>query len=316
MTLSSIDPFAVPVMLRRDLITCGYTDRAIARLVRAGQWVRIRQGAYTEASLWAMLDERERHVLLTRAVVAQACTSVVVSHGSGLVLHGAPTWGIDLADVHITRRDGRTGRKEAGVNQHRGCLVDSDVTSIDGIDVMRPTRLALEITTVASVEAALAVVNDLLHRGCTTLPELAARYGDMRAWPSTLSTDVVLRLADPAIESVGESRTYYLCFRHGLPMPVCQYEVRDESGRLIGRVDFAWPELGVFLEFDGRVKYEKLLRPGQRASDVVLAEKRREEEICRTTGWRCVRISWADLAHPERTAALIRSTLYPRTARR
>ena len=37
----------------------------------------------------------------------------------------------------------------------------------------------------------------------------------------------------------------------------------------------------MFLEFDGKVKYEKLLKDGQRASDVVVAEKRREELICR-----------------------------------
>jgi hypothetical protein len=74
-------------------------------------------------------------------------------------------------------------------------------------------------------------------------------------------------------------------------------------------VDFAWPRFGVFLEFDGRVKYEKLLRPGQSASDVVIAEKRREELICRLTGWRCIRIVWSDLEHPARTAAMIRDVI-------
>ena len=34
---------------------------------------------------------------------------------------------------------------------------------------------------------------------------------------------------------------------------------------MIHRVDLAWPEYGVFLEFDGRVKYEKYLREGERA---------------------------------------------------
>ena len=48
-------------------------------------------------------------------------------------------------------------------------------------------------------------------------------------------------------------------------MPEPQYEIKDDRGVVIGRVDFAWPELGVFLEFDGKVKYEKLLKPGERA---------------------------------------------------
>lgn len=94
-------------------------------------------------------------------------------------------------------------------------------------------------------------------------------------------------------------------------MPEPQYEIKDANGRVVARVDFAWPELGVFLEFDGMVKYQKPLREGETASDVVVREKQRQDLICRLTGWRCIRIVWADLAHPERTAALIRSVLFP-----
>jgi hypothetical protein len=157
-------------------------------------------------------------------------------------------------------------------------------------------------------------MSHLMHAGMTTAEQLQARYELMEHWPETLSTDLVLRLADSRFESVGESRTYYLCFRHGLPTPEPQYPILDEWGREVARVDFAWPELGVFLEFDGKVKYEKLLKVGQRASDVVLAEKRREEMICGLTGWRCIRIIWADLENPERTAAKLRRALAPRAA--
>ena len=55
----------------------------------------------------------------------------------------------------------------------------------------------------------------------------------------------------------------HLMLAAGLPAPVPQYKIRDGSGRVVHRVDFAWPELGVFLEFDGKVKYEKYLRSGQ-----------------------------------------------------
>jgi hypothetical protein len=298
-------------MLRRHLLAAGYTDNAISRLVRSGQWVRIRHGAYTDADPWNALDEAERHLLRVRAVVAQARTPVVVSHASGLPLYDAPTWGIDLSHVHITRRDGRTGRKEAGVDQHRGAILEGDISTRRGIDVMCPTRLAIELTTTTDVEPSLVVVNDLLHRGLTTPHDLSARHAAMGTWPWTLNTEIVLRLADPRIESVGESRCYYLCFRHGLPMPQCQYPVTDANGQVVARVDFAWPEHGVFMEFDGRVKYERLLADGQRASDVVIAEKRREDLVRRLTGWRCIRITWADLAQPGRTAAIIRAALYP-----
>jgi len=124
----------------------------------------------------------------------------------------------------------------------------------------------------------------------------------------------LLRLADGRIESVGESRTLWCCFQQHLPMPEPQYKIRDRSGRVVARVDFAWPKYGVFLEFDGKVKYEKFLKEGERASDVVIREKRREELICRLTGWRCIRVTWADLDNRRKLAARIREYLYPAAA--
>lgn len=301
-------------MLRKQLIADGYTDRAIARRVEGGEWAKIRHGAYTDASTWNALDEAGKHALAARAVAAQAKTDVVVSHCSGVPFLGASTWGLDLSSVHVTRVDGKGGRSEAGVSQHSGTIIDGDVEEHDGLKVMAATRLALEVTTVAGVEASVCLVSQLLHSRLTTMERLRARYELMQHWPETLPTDLVLRLSDGRFESVGESRTFYLCFQQGLPMPEPQYEIRDERGRVVARVDFAWPKLGVFLEFDGKVKYEKLLKDGQRASDVVWAEKRREEMICRLTGWRCIRISWADLADPVRTAAMIRQALAPRAA--
>jgi hypothetical protein len=44
-------------------------------------------------------------------------------------------------------------------------------------------------------------------------------------------------------------------------------------------------------------------------TDAVLREKRREERVCEITGWKCIRIIWADLYDPERTAARIRAVM-------
>lgn len=304
------DPRNSPVILRSRLMAEGWNDRAIARQVASRSWVRLRNGAYLPASVWESLDDSGRHGARARAVQLQARTKVVLSHVSGLPEYDAPTWGLDLAESHVTRKDGKAGRREAGVRQHCGVIEDDDVVTRNGVEVMCATRLALEITTVADVEASLCVVNHFLHHELTTPEALQSRYATMAQWPSTLGTDLVLRLADGRIESVGESRTLHFLFRHGFPAPVPQHEVYDAAGELVGRVDFAWPELGVFLEFDGKVKYEDLLKDGERASDVVVREKRREERICRITGWRCVRLVWADLEHPERTAAMLRSVLF------
>ncbi len=297
----------VQVFLRSQALESGYTDRDIAKLVRAGIWQRVRRGAYVSGEVWADLPSEERHALLARAVIAQARTDVVLSHVSALPEYGAPMWSLDLDVVHVTRRDLRAGRKERGVRQHQGVLLEGDVEVRRGVEVTSGTRTAIDITTVASVEASLAVVNHLLHDGHTTPDALALRYAPMERHPYTLKTDLVLRLSDPRIESVGESRTLYACWRQGLPAPEPQFEVLDSAGRLVARLDFAWPEHKVWLEFDGREKYVKHLRENETVVDAVLREKRREERVVELTGWRCIRITWADLAYPERLAARIRA---------
>jgi len=304
------DPRNGPVTLRRELLAAGLNDRAISRLLANGSLVRIRRGAFVDAAVWKQLDEEGRFGLRGRAVLKQAKTSTALSHASGLPEYGAPLWGFDLSKVHVTRTDGLSGRHEAGVHQHSGTVRPGDLAVVNDVLVMNPSRIALETTTLGNTEAALCVINDLLHRGLTTPELLNSQYVGMDTWPDTLAAEIVLRLADGRIESIGESRTFWCCYQHGLPMPEPQYKVRDPYGRVAARVDFAWPQFGVFLEFDGMIKYEKLLRPGQRASDVVVKERDREALICRLTGWRCIRVTWADLASPARLAARIREALF------
>ena len=254
-------------------------------------------------------DAAGRHRLLARAVVKQAKTGLIVSHSSAVPFHDGPTWGLGLDTTHVTRPDGRAGRAEAGVRQHQGVVVDGDVVVRQGIEVMSPTRAALDVTTCSSAEVSLVVVNDFLHRRLTTLCDLRARYREMTQDPFTLKTELVLRLADPRLESVAESRTLFMCYRGSLPAPTPQYEIRDDHGALMARLDFAWPEFGVWLEFDGRQKYVKFLREGESVTDAVLREKERESRIAEVTGWRCIRITWADLERPSATVARILAML-------
>ncbi len=239
----------------------------------------------------------------------QSNTRVVLSHVSALPFHGGPMWGMPVDMVHVTRPDGRAGRAEAGVRQHQGALAAGDVVVRHGMEIMSATRTALDITTCVNTEAALVVVDDFLHRGLTTLVDLRERYAPMVHDPYTLRTDLVLRLADPRHESIGESRTFWMLYRHGVPAPVPQHVVLDPLGRVFARLDFAWPELGVWLEFDGREKYVKHLRSGESVVDAVLREKQRESRIAELTGWRCIRITWADLERPDGTVARILALL-------
>ena len=294
------------VFTRKEAFSLGYHDHAISMLVRSGAWVRVRRGAYVLGGDWTGLSDNERYAVLCRAAVRQANAQVILSHYSSANEYGAPLWECDLGTVHLSRRDRRAGRAEAGIVQHRGVVVDDDVVERNGVATMSATRTALELTMVLDVEHALVEIDHLLHHEHTTKAQLYQRYESMVEWPSTLRTDLVIRLADGRSESVGETRARHLCWTQHLPAPIPNYPIFDEHGVEIARVDLAWPTLGVFLEFDGRVKYERHRREGESVSDCVIREKQREDRICELTGWRCIRIVWADLYRPAETAGRIR----------
>src|SRR3954471_5072719 len=157
----------VHVFLRGDALANGFTDREVARLVRSGEWHRVRRGAYALGAAWAPLDEVQRHGVLARAAVRQAKAPVAASHISALPDYDAPVWGLPLDVVHLARLDGRAGRKERGIQQHRGRLEVGDVIDRRGLDVVSATKTAIDITTIAPVEKSLVVVNHLLHAGHT-----------------------------------------------------------------------------------------------------------------------------------------------------
>jgi hypothetical protein len=145
-------------------------------------------------------------------------------------------------------------------------IEEGDVVTHDGIARMSATRTALELTTLLDVEHALVEIDFLLHEELTTIEQVAERYATMTHWPRTLTTDLVLRLADGRSESVGETRARFLCWTQHLPAPVPNFSIRDEHGVEIARVDLAWPELGLFLEFDGRVSTRGVVVTGSPSS--------------------------------------------------
>jgi hypothetical protein len=62
-------------------------------------------------------------------------------------------------------------------------------------------------------------------------------------------------------------------------MPALQHPVLDADGKLIGICDFYWEDDHHVGEFDGKIKYGRLLRSGESPGDGVFREKRREDRV-------------------------------------
>lgn len=290
------------VFLRSELRELGFDDHAVAVALRCKVWVRVRHGAYCFYDTWVAADETGRHLIRSRAVMRVLGARVALSHVSSLIAQGIPVWGADLSSVHVTRLENGAGRHDADVVHHKGQVRENDLTQASGMNVTVPGRAALEAATMLTVESGLVSVDAVLARGFAHPEELAARQPYFAKWPGAQRLQLVCRLADGRSESPGESRSRYLFWSRGLPAPQLQFEIFGSTGLLIARTDFAWPEYGVLGEFDGKVKYERLLRPGQGAGDVVFEEKQREDRIREATGWTVLRLVWADLNQPDATA--------------
>lgn len=288
------------VFLRREAMAIGYHPRAFDRLVRSGLITRVRPGAYVFTAQWDSMSMAQRYATRSRAAARTAQTDVVLSHISSLALLTDQWWDLPLDEVHLTRSDGCSGRREAGVRQHSGLILPGDIECDGQLERMSPTRTALEVATLVDLERALVVTNSLLHAGLTTVERLEHRSVDMQQWPGRLRHELLLLHCDPRIESVGESRTYMALYHAGFPRPLPQWEVRDRSGTVIARLDFVIPKLGIWIEFDGKVKYQKFKREGESVTDTILREKQRERTVTQLTGLECARVDWFDLDHPQR----------------
>jgi hypothetical protein len=290
---------------RQDALAEGYDDNSIRRALKVKAWRRVRHGAYTFPDLWTDCDDVARHKTRARAVLRRLGDRVALSHTSAAVMHGLTLWNVDLSMVHVTRLDGGAGRTEAGVVHHEGFLVHDDLVEVGGIRMTSMARAAVETASLGPTEPGVVVLDSALREGCGR-EALEDAFAVMGHWPKVRGLQVAVPFADGRAESVGESRSRYLFYVYGLPAPELQYEVRDEYGGLVGITDFAWPGHKLLGEFDGKVKYGRLLRPDEDPGDAVFREKRREDQLREVTGWSMVRLVWSDLYDGAGTAARVR----------
>jgi hypothetical protein len=294
------------LFLRRDAVREGWSDDEIARLARSGRLQRLRRGAYLDGALPQVAAARHR--LLVLATLAGVRRRAVVSHQSAAVLLGLPLWDVALDRVHLTRRPPACTDRSGVLMVHVARLHDDEITEVDGVPVTDPVRTALDLARSHSFESAVVMLDGALHQGILRPQRLRGRLFDIAGTPGSRSAARAVTFADGRSESVGESRSRVVLHRLGLAPSAVQFPVIGADGTFLARTDFAWEEQRVIGEFDGRVKYGRLLRPGQDPGDVVFQEKRREDAI-RDEGWRAVRWVWSDIARPDRLAVRLHRAL-------
>ncbi|WP_324192570.1 hypothetical protein [Nocardia transvalensis] len=252
----------------------------------------MRRGSYADEQTFEGLDAIERHRVLLSAALPDLSSGAVLSHHSAAVMYGAPVWSALLDRICVTRNRRNGGRIKPNLKVH--CAPIETVADIEGVLLTTPARTIVDLARSAPFEAAVVVGDALAREYGVTATDLAIELDAAKRRTGIAWARRVVAFLEPHSESVGESRSRVMLQRLGLPMPASQGEVYTGEGQFLGRVDFYFGDTGVVGEFDGRIKYERLLRPGEEAGDAVFAEKRREDAL-RANGFQVVRWTWDEL---------------------
>ena len=161
-----------------------------------------------------------------------------------------------------------------------------------------PPLAVLGTVLVVGIRSGIAAADAALRQGLTSREELEEWMQRLRHTPGLGAARHVVVQASATAESAGESLTRLVLIDLGYVV-IPQFRVVQDGGRVVARVDFYLPELGVVVEFDGRVKYE-----GHDGADALAAEKQREDRI-RALGYGMARLVWADLFHLARVRAAV-----------
>ena len=297
------------ILLTDDLGRQGYHGTEIAAMVRHGDLVRLRRGAYLPGPAPSTpVDLREQHRRLIHATLGQSRDGNVVSHMSAGVLHGLPIWSDQLDRVQVIRDRAGGGRSRRHVVVRGMPLTAGDVEVVDGLPTTTLARTVVDLACQLPMRQSVPVGDAALRMTARTAPErdlrseLAEVLDRATRRPGVPSARRAVAFFDPRSESPGESYSRVVMHERGLPPPQLQHEIVDDFGLLVARCDFAWPELRTVGEFDGLVKYTGQF--GANTSEVLIAEKRREDAI-RSYGWQVARWVWADLRRPAEFAATL-----------
>jgi hypothetical protein len=212
--------------------------------LRSKAWRRLFHDTYADSSL--------PHTHELRCVAAY--TYFLPAGGAIAGRSAAQMLGFGLAvatdSVELLVRKGDDFGPVKGLKLHRGDLDDEEVRLIRGVRVTGASRTCWDLAQWLTATEAVVLIDRVLALGTVTRGDLekylAARQGQ-RGWRRMQR---VLSLVDARAESPQESRLRARLVLAGLPPPEVQFRVFDE-GRFVARVDLAWPQWRIAVEYDG-----------------------------------------------------------------
>lgn len=303
---SSIDTLPSEQMLllgqpftRNEALERGLSRDVLARLVREGELRRVLTGVYIDSAAPDTLTMR------AAALAKIAPEHSVICDRTAAWLLGADVLGpeshnvIPPVDVFRLRGDNRLRRSgcRAGTRTLDRRL---DLTYANGLLTTNALRTALDLGRFLRRDDALAALDALLRVGGLTTDDLTRQLPRFRGHRGVVQLRELVPLADPRAESASESVSRLRLIDGGLPAPEIQWELRTSYGVVRFRLDMAYPDIKLAVEYDGREFH---------SSAAARARDNSRRAALRREGWTFVILTRDDVyGDSPRAAAKVRET--------
>ncbi|XCI62169.1 hypothetical protein MPNTM1_03320 [Mycolicibacterium parafortuitum] len=222
------------------------TGQLLAFLTRSRLDIEIREGGLIK--VWPGVYSRDQPdvPVRLRGLDLRAREPVAICLGTAAAAYGFDTE--NTRDIHALNPQGHQLRNSDGLTVHR--RDGAPLSVVEGRPATTAAWTAVEVARSLRRPRALATLDAALRsRACDRrgLTEAADRHAGRRG---IVAVRDLIPLADGLAESPMESEARLAMLDGGLPTPVLQYVIVDRSRRT-WRLDFAWPQYGVAVEYDG-----------------------------------------------------------------
>jgi hypothetical protein len=249
----------------------------VRRRWQSRQWHVPWAGVFVEAV-------RASHPLtLASAALLVAGRDAALAGPTAAHLHGCRS--VEPLPVHVIVPYGRALRTRPGLVVHNGRGFDADLEERHGLPVLGLQRVVTDMLCGSRPLDALAVLDEALAMVEPDRREVyravIARRLERRDDPrGTRRGGQLLGLATGDAASPAESWFLYRIVDSGFPVPEVNWSLYGPDGREIYRLDYAWPELRIAVEYNGYAYHV-----GREAEDEARAEDlRRRDWIVITAG--------------------------------
>jgi REase_MTES_1575/Transcriptional regulator, AbiEi antitoxin len=262
----------------------GISRKVLRRMVDQGLLRRPLKGVFVDSA------QPDSVLLRVRAAGKVVPAGSVVCDRTALWVHAAEVMGPDgryeFPPIDVFRLAGRTRVRRPQCQGGTRTLQPRDVMEIDGVLVTTQLRTALDLGRLSRREDAFAALDALMRVGGFAVSDLVAELPRFRGARGVRQLRQLVPWADGRSESPAESLTRLQLLDAGLPAPAVQYEMCNVAGVLIYRIDLAYPDILLAIEYDGREYH---------TADDDRAHDRRRREYLRRLGWTFVVLTADDV---------------------